>query len=233
MTEQVQFGFFIDTTKCTGCKTCHVACKDKSSNLGHCQLPEGSSAITKLMPLEGKWRRVYEFGGGNLGVTTTGAFSGADSVFAYYASIGCNHCSNPVCVQTCPTGACHKRPQDGLVLIDQSLCIGCEGCADACPYDAPQYDRERWVMTKCDGCHDHIDTDLSIPLAQRRKPICVEACPLRAIDFGPMTELRQRYGDNSDIQGLPDSSHTNPNLIIKISDITHKGNAALLNAFEV
>ncbi|QIZ78258.1 4Fe-4S dicluster domain-containing protein [Ferrimonas lipolytica] len=234
MTEQVQFGFFIDTTKCTGCKTCHVACKDDNSRLATGSiLPDGSNEPTNLMPVEGKWRRVYEFGGGTMGTNGKGAFTGFSGVFSYYASIGCNHCSHPVCVQACPTGACHKRQKDGLVHIDQNVCIGCQSCERACPYDAPQFDNDRGVMTKCDGCYDHIDTDLSIPLASRRKPHCVESCPLRAIDFGTIDELRALYGSNADIQGLPSSSITDPNLIIKVNPVSGKGTASHLNPFEV
>ncbi|QIZ78036.1 4Fe-4S dicluster domain-containing protein [Ferrimonas lipolytica] len=232
MTDKIQFGFFIDTTKCTGCKTCHVACKDDNSRLADGSIVPGNEP-DKSMPVDGKWRRVYELGGGNMTVNSDGVFGGYDNVFAYYTSIGCNHCSKPVCVEKCPTGACHKREKDGLVHIDANECIGCGMCAAKCPYDAPQYDDARGIMTKCDGCYDHIDYDLTIPLESRRKPHCVEACPLRAIDFGTIEELRAKYGDNSDIEGLPSSSITQPNLVVKINDIAKKGKASLLNPFEV
>ncbi|WP_028116489.1 4Fe-4S dicluster domain-containing protein [Ferrimonas senticii] len=232
MTKSVQFGFYIDTTKCTGCKTCHVACKDDNSRLAAGSVLPGE-APNKTMPIDGKWRRVYEFGGGNVGVNANGSFSGANSVFAFYASVACNHCSDPICVKKCPTKAMHKRQSDGFVHIDDYMCAACHTCARVCPYDAPQFDSERGVMTKCDGCFDRIDKDLSIPLSQRRKPACVESCPLRAIDFGEIGELRALYGDNADLPGLPDSSKTKPNLVIKSNPVAYKGQANLLNSFEV
>ncbi|MBY5993278.1 DMSO/selenate family reductase complex B subunit [Ferrimonas balearica] len=205
MNEPKQYGFYVDTSKCTGCKTCHVACKDR-----------------KDLPKDVKWRRVYEYGGGSWQENGDGTVE--QSVYSYYVSIGCNHCSNPVCVKACPTGACYKRRSDGLVHIDQGICIGCESCARACPYDAPQIDKAHGVMTKCDGCYER--------LSQGRNPICVESCPLRALEFGPIDELRAKYGSNADINPLPSASITAPNLVIKRNRNAQAG-GEVLNWFEV
>ncbi|ABV36016.1 4Fe-4S ferredoxin, iron-sulfur binding domain protein [Shewanella sediminis HAW-EB3] len=205
MTDKIQYGFFVDTTKCTGCKTCQVACKDRSD-----------------LSLGVKWRRVYEYGGGSWTENEDGTFN--NNVFAHYTSISCNHCSHPVCVKACPTGACHKRKSDGLVHIEASLCVGCQSCSRACPYDAPQFDSERGVMTKCDGCYDRLEQGLN--------PTCVDSCPLRALEFGPIDELRNKHGDNADIQPLPSSDITSPNLIIKVNRNAQPG-GEILNEFEV
>ncbi|WP_298439476.1 DMSO/selenate family reductase complex B subunit [uncultured Ferrimonas sp.] len=205
MTDQTQYGFFIDTTKCTGCKACHVSCKDDNE-----------------LPLGVKWRRVYEYAGGQWQTNADGSFE--NSVFTHYISMGCNHCSHPVCVKACPTGACHKRKQDGLVHIDASVCVGCRSCERACPYDAPQFDDKRGVMTKCDGCFDRIKAGL--------KPVCVESCTMRALDFGPIDELRATYGSNADIEPLAPSSTTNPNMVIKVNRLNQSG-GAIINTFEV
>lgn len=225
MTESTQYGFYVDSTKCSGCKACHVSCKDRQSNeIRNNSNPEGNA----LPALEGvTWRRVYEYGGGEWTKGNNGCFE--QNVFAYYMSIGCNHCSEPVCVKACPTGAMHKRREDGLVHVASELCIGCESCARACPYDAPQIDRERKVMTKCDGCFERI--------AEGRKPVCVESCPLRALDFDTMDNLRAKYGDgDGHIAPLPSPGITSPNLIIKANrngQPASGGEGKILNLSEV
>lgn len=183
-----QYGFYFDASKCTGCKTCMVACKDKNN------LPVGMNFL-----------RVTEFSGGNWRQDrATGAWH--QDAFAYYLSISCNECSDPACVKVCPTKAHFKRAEDGLVLIDPKKCIGCGACLAACPYGAPQLDREARKMRKCDTCLDRREKGLN--------PVCVDACPQRALDFGPIDELRKKYGDCAAIAPLPDASVTKPNLVI-------------------
>lgn len=183
-----QYGFYFDASKCMGCKTCMVACKDKNN------LPVGMN-----------FRRVTEFSGGNWRQDrATGAWH--QDAFAYYLSISCNECSDPACVKVCPTKAHFKRAEDGLVLIDPKKCIGCGACLASCPYGAPQLDREARKMRKCDTCLDRREKGLN--------PVCVDACPQRALDFGPIDELRKKYGDCAAIAPLPDASVTKPNLVI-------------------
>ena len=182
-----QYGFYFDASKCTGCKTCMVACKDKNN------LPVGMN-----------FRRVTEFSGGNWRQDrATGAWH--QDAFAYYLSISCNECSDPACVKVCPTKAHFKRAEDGLVLIDPKKCIGCGACLATCPYGAPQLDREARKMRKCNTCLDRREKGLN--------PVCVDACPQRALDFGPIDELRKKYGDCAAIAPLPDASVTKPNLV--------------------
>ncbi|MFI3245187.1 MAG: DMSO/selenate family reductase complex B subunit [Ferrimonas sp.] len=190
METQKQYGFLVDASKCTGCKTCQVSCKDNA------ELPVGVN-----------FRRVYEYGGGEWAKDPeTGVVT--QNVFAYYASISCNHCVKPACVEVCPRQAMQKRSQDGLVIVDTDLCIGCESCAEACPYDAPQMDHAKGHMTKCDGCFERLERGL--------KPVCVESCPMRALDFADINELKDQYPEaiTPNCAPLPDSSITQPNLIM-------------------
>lgn len=180
-----KLGFYFDQTVCNGCKACQIACKDKHD------LPAGVT-----------WRRVVEYTGGTWqhdGNTVT------PNVFSYYTSISCNHCEDPICVKVCPTTAMHQN-EDGTVTVDRHKCVGCRYCEWACPYSAPQYNPELGHMTKCDLCADY--------RAEGQDPACVAACPARALDWGPIDELRAKYGNTDNIEPLPDPSITRPHLVI-------------------
>ena len=123
-----QYGFFIDSARCTGCKTCELACKDYKN----------------LTP-DVRFRRIYEYAGGDW-QEDNGVWQ--QNVFAYYLSIACNHCEDPACTKVCPSGAMHKR-DDGFVVVNEAVCIGCRYCHMACPYGAPQYNAAKGHMTKC------------------------------------------------------------------------------------
>ena len=84
----------------------------------------------------------------------------------------------------CPTGASYKRQEDGIVLVDEDLCIGCKLCSWACPYGAREYDRDAGVMKKCTLCIDRI-YNANLPEAER-VPACVAACPTSARHFGDL-----------------------------------------------
>lgn len=180
-----QYAFYIDTSACSGCKACQVACKDNNR-----------------LPLGINWRRVVEVSGG--GWVQTGA-AWLSSVYAYNISIACNHCERPICMEVCPAKAIYKRP-DGIVLIDSKKCLGCRYCAWACPYGALQYDPAQGKMTKCDFCVDQIEQNLP--------PTCVAACPLRAIEYGELSELEARHGELVPIKPLPDNALTEPALLL-------------------
>lgn len=139
----------------------------------------------------------------------------------------CNHCANPACVKVCPTGAMHQDADTGLVSVDADKCIGCGYCHMACPYNAPKVDREKGHSVKCDGCKERV--------AAGEKPVCVEACPARALDFGPVDAM-SKLGEQADIAPLPAKSYTSPNLYVKPSkDAKPAGDASakVVNPLEV
>lgn len=179
-----QLGFHVDMQRCTGCRTCTIACKDKHD------LPVGQN-----------FRRVIEVSGGSW--TEDSGGTAVPSIFAYYISTACNHCAEPRCAANCPTGAMAKRPADGVVAVDPRRCIGCQYCAWSCPYGAPQFDSSSGRTRKCDLCADLREQGL--------EPACVTACPSRAISWGPVAELKQNFcGATTALHGLPDPAATQP-----------------------
>ena len=118
----------------------------------------------------------------------------------------CMHCEVAPCVEVCPTGAHHKDEETGIVSITADDCIGCQSCVKACPYGAPQFVEAKTITEKCDMC-----AELQ---AHGEEPACVAICPQRALKIGDIDELRAEYGDVRDIQPLPDSAQTEPNVVI-------------------
>ncbi|MEC4271915.1 4Fe-4S dicluster domain-containing protein [Adlercreutzia sp. R25] len=133
-----------------------------------------------------------------------------------FLSVSCNHCESPACAANCPTGAMYKD-EDGTVQHDDEACIGCQTCVKACPYEAPQYVEDWNIVTKCDTCR---------PLREAGElPVCVASCPLRALDFGEMDDLRAKYGDGlvSAAPFMPAADTTTPNLLMKLRETSLDG----------
>jgi anaerobic dimethyl sulfoxide reductase subunit B (iron-sulfur subunit) len=111
-------------------------------------------------------------------------------------------------MKVCPAGVYTKRESDGVVIYDGSKCISCFGCQGACPFSAPTYDYEAKHMKKCNMCTDETDAN-GVP-----DPACVKACPSRALDFGEIDELKQKYGTTGTIAAFGDS--TKPNVVYNL-----------------
>ena len=203
-----QQAFYFDGTRCTGCKTCQMACKDyKNIDLGI------------------SFRHVYEVTIGDTVKDADGAFS--TTCVSYPLSMSCNHCDSPVCFEKCPQSAIIKDADTGLMSIDEEKCIGCGTCAIVCPYNAPKVDEEKKKAVRCNGCAERV--------AAGEKPVCVEACPARALDFGTVEEM-SKVGERGNIAPLPEPHYTNPNLFIKPSaDAKPAGSAdgKVVNPLEV
>jgi anaerobic dimethyl sulfoxide reductase subunit B (iron-sulfur subunit) len=124
----------------------------------------------------------------------------------------CYHCENPVCVKACESKALYKEDTYGAVLVASEKCQGCRKCWQACPYGAPQYDGDALgaKMSKCDMCIERLGGGL--------KPMCVLSCSMRALEFGPLSELMERYGDLRRLEHMPKESITRPAVVLKPAD---------------
>ncbi len=125
-----------------------------------------------------KWMRVYQW--------EKGSFPNID---LRVLPLPCLHCEVPVCMEACPNHAIYKEEKFGAVLVDPSKCTGERKCWEACPYGAPQFESDEpgTKMSKCTMCIDRLEQGLA--------PICVLSCSMRALEFGPIDELMEKFGD--------------------------------------
>ena len=118
----------------------------------------------------------------------------------------CLHCEDAPCVTVCPTGASYKRSEDGIVLVNDSDCIGCGLCAWACPYGAREMDAVEKVMKKCTLCVDRIYNENLEP--EDQIPSCVRTCPAGARHFGdfndPKSHVNQLVSERGGIDLMPE-----------------------------
>ncbi|MEP0848734.1 MAG: polysulfide reductase NrfD [Phycisphaerae bacterium] len=150
-----RFGFAIDNRACIGCHACTVACKSEH-----------------LVPLgvNRTWVKYIE----------KGEFPHTRRHFSVQR---CNHCEDAPCVEICPVTSLFKRP-DGIVDFDNSRCIGCKACMQACPYDALYLDPETNTAAKCNYCTHRVDNGY--------EPACVVVCPVEAIVSGDLDDPESR-----------------------------------------
>lgn len=180
-----QIGFYFDQSRCTGCYACVIACRDWHD------IQDTAIELRKIISLEqGKY----------------------PDIRLSYISLSCCHCEKPACQEACPVKAVSKRDSDGIMVVDQETCLGknrCKQfCLQACPYDAPQFGTaDQSKMQLCSLCVDR--------LAENKNPVCVDACPMRALDAGPMDELKEKYGDRKAAPGFTCSEKTRPSIIFK------------------
>ena len=178
-----QMGFYFDQTRCTGCYTCAVACKDWHD------IEAGPVSWMRIKAIE------------------EGKFP---ELFAAYLAAPCYHCENPPCILACPADAITKWESDGIVTVDREKCLGNEECntrcLNACPWDAPQFGLEKGAkMQKCDFCLERLE--------EGNQTICVEACPMFALDAGPIEELQQKYGNKTEAAGFIFSKRSKPSVM--------------------
>jgi Fe-S-cluster-containing dehydrogenase component len=174
-TTQKKLGLVIDLDICVGCHACAVNCKEWNTG-GH------MAPLTDVAPYGAKQRgvwfnRIHSF--------EAKPDDGGKGRTVHFPK-SCLHCEDAKCVTVCPTGASFKRQEDGIVLVEESKCIGCKLCSWACPYGAREYDDDAGVMKKCTLCIDRIYNENLEEV--ERVPACVSTCPASARHFGDFSD---------------------------------------------
>jgi len=146
---------YIDPSRCMGCRACEIACA-----VEHSVSKNIYGAVLEVPKPMYRVRVVV-----------------ADS---FNVPMRCQHCEDAPCINVCPTKALY-RSEEGFVLVNPLICIGCRMCMLACPFGHPRYDIKAKTIIKCDFCVDRI--------REGKVPACVEACPTGALRFGTAEEL--------------------------------------------
>ncbi len=206
--EEHEYAMGIDIHKCIGCGRCANACKNEN------HVPREPmffrTWIERYQITEDREAIVDSPNGGIDGFPET---KGEESVLrSFFVPKLCNHCKNAPCVQVCPVGATFISP-DGVVLIDQTYCVGCRYCIQACPYGARYLHPEKKVADKCTFCYHRIRKGLL--------PACVEVCPTQARVFGEtgsQSSPIRRFERFHDLTVLKPSLNTKPRVMYAGAD---------------
>ncbi|MFI0720396.1 nitrate reductase subunit beta [Streptomyces sp. NPDC021224] len=120
-----------------------------------------------------------------------------EETFMFYLPRICEHCLNPSCVASCPSGAIYKRAEDGIVLVDQDGCRGWRQCVTGCPYKKVYFNHRTGKAEKCTFCYPRIEVGLPT--------VCSETCVGRLRYLGVMLYDADRVtaaAETPDEQGL-------------------------------
>jgi len=161
MTNIKYHAYLFDATRCIDCRACMVACS-----------VENNIAMNKT--------RIWV-----AGIGIKGEFPSLETASMVYH---CMHCKEPDCLSACPVGAYHKR-DDGPVIYNPDVCIGCRYCMNACPFGVPHFDYDKGIIEgafidKCTLCPQRIDVGL--------EPACVATCPTDALEYGDRDDLLKK-----------------------------------------
>ncbi len=170
-------GFYTDTTVCIGCKACEVACKEWN------QLPSTNGGLNTLSGdsydntrrLDGiHWRHVK--------FIEQFTDTRQDGRWLLMSDVS-KHCGQAPCPEVCPTGAITRTEFD-TVVIQSDACNGCRDCISACPFGVIEVNPVSGTAQKCTLCYDRLQVGM--------EPACSKACPTESIQFGKISDLRER-----------------------------------------
>lgn len=180
--DEHRYAMLIDLRRCIGCQSCTVSCTIEN------QTPQGAFRTTVSQ---------YQV-----------QLTHSDAVTNVLLPRLCNHCDNPPCVPVCPVQATFQR-KDGIVVIDNTRCVGCAYCVQACPYDARFINHTTQTADKCTFCAHRLEVGLL--------PACVESCVGGARIIGdlkdPHSRISQMLATHRDaIKVLKPENKTSPHV---------------------
>lgn len=160
-----QMSILTDVTMCIGCEECVKACK-QTNETGEDQPWRWQKKIDDLSAT--RWTTIIQ------------------RPNRHYVRKQCRHCVEPACASVCPVGAMHKT-EEGPVVYNSKICMGCRYCMMACPYGIPRYTWASAVpyVRKCVMCYHKIKS------GELEQPACTKACPQKATIYGERQELIQ------------------------------------------
>lgn len=204
------YAMAVDIHKCIGCGRCADACKNEN------KVPREPGFFRTWVE-----RYIIPTGEGSDAIVDSpnGGINGfpevdedIDILRAFFVPKLCNHCEQAPCVQVCPVGATFIS-RDGVVLVDETYCVGCRYCIQACPYGARYLHPQKHVADKCTFCYHRLRKDLL--------PACVEVCPTQARVFGELGKRSSpihRFLRFNDVQVLKASLNTKPKVFYAGAD---------------
>ena len=199
------WGMLIDIGKCIGCGNCVRACSKENN------VPDGyfRTWVERYEIEEDKQPRVDSPNGAMEGFPVPTPVD----LKSFFVPKLCNHCVDSPCVQVCPVGATFISP-DGVVLVDESYCLGCRYCVQACPYGCRYLHPEKETVDKCTLCYHRITQGLTTA--------CAENCPTGArqlVDFKNPKDPIHDYLKHNKVQVLKAYMATDPKVKYKDLDM--------------
>lgn len=171
-----------DSSKCTACKGCQVACKCWN------ELPSPTGLNENVF--SGSYQNPPDLNGITRMIITMSEHDAPEGstkpVLWAFDRRSCKHCTDAGCVRVCPAGALSHDEATGFVRLERSKCIGCQYCSSACPFDVPRYEEggplnQRTTVEKCTACLDRVEQGMT--------PACVSTCQPNALRFGDRDEM--------------------------------------------
>jgi nitrate reductase / nitrite oxidoreductase, beta subunit len=165
---------------------------------------EAGDRALGYIPTDEEWRHpnIHEdsataYEGGPFGLSKEGANLPEHKTWFFYLQRLCNHCSYPACLAACPRSAIYKRPEDGIVLLDQERCRGYRKCVAACPYKKSMFRPTTRVSEKCIACYPRIEGKDPLGGGAPMETRCMSAC-VGKIRMQGLVKMNRETGDWTD-----------------------------------